>query len=276
MSVFKSLVSLAATAGVAGAIAVSPIFTLKAEALTEAQVLEKLSSIPVFTIIDDKGASFTISAPQQPNVKPIDSQQVLPFFLGLDEVQMTLGQLQKSNPEIGKKAKITVVSMASVYKAIRENKDKKLVLEVVPSRADFVSARTILIAQGIAADKVPMLPFLFFLAEGDKQNPVPSFNDANQNGKFDKGEAQYIQFFFDKSELQRSLDAQIKLQPDIAQKTKIQVTSLPFVLDIMMSKENKSNTELEIVTFVPSRASIEYIIKNSKQSNSPQVAPSKK
>ena len=67
MSVFKSLVNLAATAGVAGVIAVSPIFTPKAEALTETQALERLARIPVFTITDDKGVPLTASIPPQPH-----------------------------------------------------------------------------------------------------------------------------------------------------------------------------------------------------------------
>lgn len=105
MSVFKSLVKLAATAGIAGAIAISPIFTLKAEALTEAQVLERLGSIPVFTITDDKGAPLLGAVPPQPNVKP-DESQLLFFFLGPDEAQMMLSQVQKSNPEVGKKHRL--------------------------------------------------------------------------------------------------------------------------------------------------------------------------
>ena len=81
MSVFKSLVNLAATAGVAGVIAVSPIFTPKAEALTETQALERLARIPVFTITDDKGVPLTASIPPQPNAKP-DDRQIWFFFLG--------------------------------------------------------------------------------------------------------------------------------------------------------------------------------------------------
>lgn len=134
MSVFKSLVSLAATAGVAGAIAVSPIFTLKAEALTEAQVLERLGSIPIFTITDDKGSPLLGSVPQQPNAKPDDSQ-ILFFFLGSDEAQQMLGQVQKNNPDVGKKAQIIVRSMNDAYQVIRQNKDKKVVFQFIPAKS---------------------------------------------------------------------------------------------------------------------------------------------
>lgn len=267
MSVFKSLVSLAATAGVAGAIAVSPIFTLKAEALTEAQVLERLGSIPVFTITDDKGSPLLGAVPQQPNAKPDDSQ-LLFFFLGPDEAQMMLSQVQKSNPEIGKKAQIIVRSMNDAYKVIRENKDKKVVFQFIPSRASIDSARTILTAQGVAADKIPNVP-VFFAIGGQANNQGLLTMSIDQNGK----KEQVVPFFLDKTDLQNLLDRASKDQPDVAKATKIQVASLFQVLDSMVSKDNKPNPEVERFQFVPSRTSFEYILKNTKQSATPQLAP---
>ncbi|NUN66586.1 hypothetical protein HCU40_17925 [Pseudanabaena biceps] len=268
MSVFKSLVKLAATAGVAGAIAVSPIFTLKAEALTETQVLERLGSIPVFTITDDKGAPLLGAVPQQPNTKPDDSQ-LLFFFLSPDEAQLMLTQVKKSNPEVGKKAQIVVRSMNDAYQVIRQNKDKKVLFQFIPSRASIDSAKTILTSQGVAADKIPNVPVFFAIGgQADKQGLLTMSID--QNGK----QEQVVPFFLDKSDLEKLLE---RAQPDVAKVTKIQVASLFQVLDSMVSKDNKANPEVERFQFVPSRTSFEYILKNSPQSTSPQpqIAPAK-
>ncbi|MEI6328092.1 MAG: Tic22 family protein [Pseudanabaena sp. ELA645] len=267
MSVFKSLVSLAATAGVAGAIAVSPIFTLKAEALTEAQVLERLGSIPIFTITDDKGSPLLGSVPQQTNAKPDDSQ-ILFFFLGSDEAQQMLNQVQKNTPEVGKKAQIIVRSMNDAYQVIRQNKDKKVVFQFIPARASIESARTILTAQGVAADKIPNVPVFFAIGGQDKSQGLLTMS-IDQNGK----KEQVVPFFLDKSDLQNLLDRASKDQPDVTKSTKIQVASLFQVLDSMVSKDNKPNPEVERFQFVPSRTSFEYIIKNTQQSATPQVAP---
>jgi len=267
MSVFKSLVSLAATAGVAGAIAVSPIFTLKAEALTEAQVLERLGSIPIFTITDDKGSPLLGSVPQQPNAKPDDSQ-ILFFFLGSDEAQQMLGQVKKNNPDVGKKAQIIVRSMNDAYQVIRQNKDKKVVFQFIPARASIDSARTILTAQGVAADKIPNVPVFFAIGGQDKSQGLLTMS-IGQNGK----KEQVVPFFLDKSDLQNLLDRASKDQPDVTKSTKIQVASLFQVLDSMVSKDNKPNPEVERFQFVPSRTSFEYILKNTQQSATPQVAP---
>jgi len=267
MSVFKSLVKLAATASVAGAIAVSPIFTLKAEALTEAQVLERLGSIPVFTITDDKGSPLLGAVPQQPNAKADDSQ-LLFFFLGPDEAQQMLSQVQKSNPEVGKKAQIIVRSMNDAYQVIRQNKDKKVLFQFIPAKSSIESARTILTAQGVAADKIPNVPVFFAIGGQDKNQGLLTMS-IDQNGK----KEQVVPFFLDKSDLQNLLDRASKDQPDITKATKIQVASLFQVLDSMVSKDNKPNPEVDRFQFVPSRTSFEYILKNSKQSTNPQLAP---
>ena len=98
-------------------------------------------------------------------------------------------------------------------------------------------------------------------------------NDTNKNGVIDKEELQSLPFFFDKSDIQTFLGEQAKLQPDLAKKVKIEVTSLFLVLDNMVTKDNKPGSISDIIQFVPSRSSQEYILKNTKQATTPQVAP---
>jgi hypothetical protein len=268
MSVFKSLMKLTATTTIAGAIAVSPLYTLRAEALTEAQVLERLGSIPVFTITDDKGSPLLGAMPTAPNTKPEDSQQILFFFLNPDEAQMMLTEVKKSSPEIGKKAQIIVRSMNDAYKVIKDNKDKKVVFQFIPAKASVDSARTILAAQGVPADRIPNVP-VFFAVGGQANNQGLLTMSIDQNGK----KEQVVPFFLDKSDLQNLLDRAGKDQPDVAKSTKIQVTSLFQVLDTMVTKDNKPNPDVDRFQFVPSRTSFEYIIKNTQQSAVPTTVP---
>ncbi|OIP69439.1 MAG: hypothetical protein AUK48_14585 [Oscillatoriales cyanobacterium CG2_30_44_21] len=270
MLVFKSLVKLAAIAGVAGAIAISPIFTPKAEALTEDQALGRLSRIPVFTITDEKGIPLIASVQRDPNAKPDDSQIFL-FFLGSNEAQMMLSQVKKSSPEIGKKAQITAAPLNKVYELIRQNKDKKSFFEIVPSQSNLEAARKILVEQGVAGDKIPNLP-VFFLVSSDKKEPIILSNDKNRNGVVDQDEVQSLPFFFDRSDIQTFLDEQAKIQPDIVKKTKVEVTSLLLVVENMISKDNKPNPASDIFLFVPSRSSQEFIVKSGNQATTPAKA----
>jgi hypothetical protein len=202
-------------------------------------------------------------------MKPDDSQ-LLFFFLGPDEAQMMLSQVQKSNPEVGKKAQIIVRSMNDAYQVIRQNKEKKVLFQFIPAKASIDSARTILTAQGVAADKIPVVPVFFAIGGQDKSQGLLTMS-IDQNGK----KEQVVPFFLDKTDLQNLLDRASKDQPDITKATKIQVASLFQVLDSMVAKDNKPNPEVDRFQFVPSRTSFDYIIKNSKQSPTPQSAPAK-
>lgn len=234
------------------AIATPIIAVAPAQALTEAQVLERLNGIPVFTITDDKGAPLLGSAPQQGANKP---PQVLLFFLNPDDAQATLTQIKKSNPAIGNKARIVIRSMNDAYDVIKKNQDKKdIAFQIVPAKSSIDSARTILTSQGKPADKLPNVPVFFATGGKDKDEGLLTLE---QNGK------QLVPFFFDQKDLQSLIDRAKQQQPNVASSTKIQVTSLFQVLDSMVAtKTNKPNPDTERFTFVPSRNAFEYVLKN--------------
>lgn len=270
MSVFKSLVQLAATAGVAGAIAVSPIFTLKAEALTEAQVFERLSSIPVFAITNDQGA-LPFPVPKQANPKPEDPSLFVPFFLNPLDAEATLKDVKAANPEISKTLKISVTSMNDVYKKILENKDKKIAVDFVPARSNLESAQTLWKSQGVPADKIPYEVPVFFAISGEAKKEVFLPMTIDKNGKKET----VVPFFFDKSDLQESIDNTAKANPDVAKSAKIQALPLSQVLGSMVTKDDKPNPQIDSFLFMRSRASSDYINKISSQTSQPQLAPQK-
>jgi hypothetical protein len=175
--------------------------------------------------------------------------------------------VQKANPEIGRKAQIIVRSMNEAYQVIKDNKDKKVVFQFIPSKSSIDSARTILTSQGIAADKIPNVP-VFFATGGQAQSQGLLTMSIDQNGKRE----QIVPFFLDQADLQNLLDRAKKDQPDVAKSTKIQVTSLFQVLDSMVTKDNKPNPDVERFQFVPSRTAFEYILQNN-QAAAPATAP---
>ncbi len=233
---------------------VAPI--LPAKALTEAQVLERLSGVPVFTITDDKGA------PLLGSPKKGGDEQILLFFLNPNDAQTMLKQVQTSNPDVGKKARVIVRSMNDAYKVIRENKDKKIAFQIVPSQTSLDSARTLLTAGGKPPAQLPNVP-IFFAVSGN--GPQDGLLTIEQQGK------QFVPFFFEQNDLKSMIDNATKGQPNIAQTAKIQVTNLFQVLDSMVATEkNKPSSEVEKFTFIPSRAAYEWIIKNQTPANSPK------
>ncbi len=252
-SSFRAGFTSALFTGMVAAVPASYIFqATPAQALTEAQVLERLNGIPVFTITDDKGAPLLGSSTQPGKNKP---PQVLLFFLNPDDAKTTLSQIKKSNPSVGNKARIVIRSMNDAYDVIKKNQDKKeIAFQIVPAKESVDSARTILVAQGRPSEKIPNVPVFFAVGGKDKDQGLLTLE---QNGK------QLVPFFFDQKDLQSLIDRAKKQQPDVAGASKIQVTSLFQVLDSMVTtKDNKPNPDTERFTFVPSRNAYKYVVDN--------------
>ena len=243
----ESLLKLATVTTLACAIALSPTF--RAEALTEAQALEKLNGIPVFTITDEKGTPVLGSLPKQSN-SPASDKQLLLFFLSPSDAQKMVDQIKTSNPALGSKARVISRSMQDAYQIIKSNTEKKIAFQIIPDKASIDSARSILTAQGKPADKLPSVPVFFAVSGKDKQAGLLTIE---QNGK------QLVPFFFDPKDLQGLIDRVKTQQPEIASTTKIQVTSLSQVLESMITNANKPNPDAEKFIFVPSRTAVEQI-----------------
>lgn len=239
-------------------------------ALTEAQVLERLNGVPVFTITDDKGNPLLGSLPTK-DKKPDQPDQLLLFFLSPDDAQGMLNRIKQGNPEIGQKARVIVRSMNDAYKVIKQNEaNKKVAFQIVPSKASIESARSILTSQGKPAEQLPAIPVFFATGGKDKDQGLLTLE---QEGK------QYVPFFFEQKDLQSLIERAQKQQPELAKNTKVQVTSLFQVIDSMIGKKDaKPAAESERFTFVPSRTAFEYVIKNQPQSaTAPKpAAPPKK
>ncbi len=260
----KSLLRAATTLGLVGALVVSPLSMPRAEALTEAQVLERLNGIPVFTITDANGTPLLGSLPKQA-ANPNAETQILLFFLSPDDAQTMLNQIKTSNPDVGGKARIIIRSMNDAYQVIKKNEDKKIAFQIVPSKNSIESARSILTSQGKPADQLPNVPVFFAVGGKDKDQGLLTLE---QDGK------QFVPFFFDQKDLQGLIDRARTQQPDVATGTKVQVTSLFQVLDSMVTKDNKPNPEAEKFTFVPSRVALEYTLKNQPPANTPRLPQS--
>lgn len=233
---------------IASPLLISPVIS-EVQALTEAQVLERLNGIPIFTITDDKGAPLLGSSTQKGAAK---APQVLLFFLNPSDAESTLSQIKKSNPSVGSKARIVIRSMNDAYDVIKKNKDKKdIAFQIVPAKESVDSARTILTSQGKPADKLPNVPVFFAIGGKDKEQGLLT---VEQNGK------QMVPFFFDRKDLEKLIDNAKQKQPDVASVTKIQVTSIFQVLDSMVTtKDSKPNPDTERFTFVPSVTAMTYV-----------------
>ena len=154
----KSLVRWSITLGLVGTTVLGAGFgqNLKAFALPQDQILQKLKPIPVFTIADDKGA---------PLVASENNKKIAGVFISQQDAQKFVERLQKGNPELARKVKVVPVSLSEVYQLAEANAKKQdgLNFAYVPTQAQVDSAKQLLGKEYKGG--VPL-----FVARGGKEN----------------------------------------------------------------------------------------------------------
>jgi len=235
----KSSIRWSITLAVAGAtfLSWSAVENLIAIALPEAEVLEKLDPVPVFTIADEQGAPLVASGE--------DEAKVAGVFISQGDANEFVNQLKTENPELAEKVKVVPVSLGEVYKLAgsAEGEENALNFAYVPQEEAVTSAKTI----GEANEQ----PY---------QGGVPLFVARGGEGKgyltFERNSQQVIPFFFDKAQLEEMVARFKEQEPEVAANVDIEVHPLEGVIETL---ETGSDEILEKIVLVPSAESIEFL-----------------
>ncbi|NJP08064.1 MAG: hypothetical protein HC866_00130 [Leptolyngbyaceae cyanobacterium RU_5_1] len=268
----KSLIRWSATVGLVGITLLGSMWigTTQVLALPQEQIVQKLRSVPVFTITDGRGSLLVLAPPNGQKGGPIAG-----IFISQKDAQAFLDREKTRNPQL-KDVQVSLVSLAQVYEFYQSNKGKpdQLSFTIVPSKQQSDAANALLKQNGKQAQ-----PF----------NGTPLFVMASQDGAKEgflvvqRGNQAAVPMFFNKEELQAFMDQLKKQQSDQFKNVKIQVFSLEGLIAEMQRKPDKDtagNDEfLSKVQLVPSRESLEYVRSvTGKQQNQgrPQIAPANK
>jgi nickel transport protein len=231
-------------------------------ALPQEQIEQKLRTVPVFTITDNKGAPLVASVPNPQNQGSAANRQkqmsVAGVFINQSDAQAFVEKLKKENPELAKTVRVVPVSLGEVYKLDQANQNKPNSLDVayLPSQHQ-VDAALALLRQSGKKDANQFKGTPLFVATAGKQKGYLTIKQANQ---------QVIPFFFNKEELQSMLDRFKQQQPNLASTVGIQVVNLEGVLQTLKTRNDK---QLNQIILVPPKESIEFV-------RSIQPAPSNK
>lgn len=238
-AMIKPLIRWSITLGVAGATFLSwgAIENLIAIALPEAEILEKLEPVPVFTIADEQGAPLVASGE--------DEAKVAGVFISQTDANQFVNQLKTENPELAEKVRVVPVSLGEVYKLAQsaESEENALNFAYVPEEEAVASAKTI-----GEQNKQPY------------QGGVPLFVARGGEGKgyltIERNSKQVIPFFFDKTQLEAMVNRYKEQEPEIADNIEIEVHPLEGVVETL---ETGSDEILEKIVLVPSTESIEFL-----------------
>jgi nickel transport protein len=254
----KSLVRWSATLGLVGSSLLGSFFigNLQALALPEDQVVQKLQSVPVFTITDPQGSPLVASVPNGQN----KAVAVAPAFISQRDAQAFVEKLKTDKPDLGKTVQVVPVSMGEVYKLGKDSQSKPdaLNFQYVPVQQQVQLAQAIVSQAGQQAQPFQGTPL--FVATSDSPQNFLVFPVANGQ--------QAIPFFFDKDQLQGVVDKIKQQQPN----TKVQITVVP--LESVINKLQTSNDPfVEKIQLVRSQEAEQFVqsLPASRPGNQPQA-----
>ncbi|MEQ8753133.1 MAG: Tic22 family protein [Coleofasciculus sp. G1-WW12-02] len=252
----KSLVRWSATLGLVGTTLLGSLFggNMRALALTEQQVIEKLRTVPVFMIARADGIPLhRCVAPDTGQPIGCDAQNsvvVTPFFLSPQDAQVLLNELKTQQPEAGSNLQIVPRSLGFVYQRLEEaNQDQqqRLVVDLEPRQQQVNSAINLLQQEGQQIQQFNGVPLFFAVATvGEDQVYLPGQN----------GNQEVIPFFFDKDQLQRNLDQLIAEKPEAASQIEIKVITLEGLISEL---KNSDDPVLEKFFLEPSPEAIQFL-----------------
>ncbi|MEM9542045.1 MAG: Tic22 family protein [Cyanobacteria bacterium P01_E01_bin.42] len=239
----KSLVRWCLALGVAGVTLTSTWFagTFKALALTEAQIIERLQSVPVFAVADENGAPLVARIPNQQNASNDDGDSVAGVFINPGDAEAFINRLKQENPNLGNKLQIIPVSLGDIYQLDRRNAQAEGVnFTYVPTTRQVELAEQVNSAQDFQG--VPL-----FVAKGGNDGGYLTLQQNNE---------QVIPFFFEKERLEQMVARFKEQQPSLANTVEIQAIPLEGVIQTF---EQNDSAELEKIVLIPTQASLEYI-----------------
>jgi nickel transport protein len=218
-------------------------------AMTEQQVIARLSSIPVFILMTGKNEPVVLSLSNKGQ-----ENQLVRFYLSHSDAQVAFQDLQKANPQLAKQVKIVAGSMPQFFELQKQNKARNISLVIVPARNSLDATRAVLKEQGRPDNQFEGIPVFF--ATGDKNGGMLMIN---------QGAKKLTPFYFDRNDLQNLLTEYRRANPK-APAPKIDVVPLDRVISSMISSpNNKPDPATETFQFVPSSSALQKALETAEK-----------
>lgn len=268
----KSILRWGAALGILGSAIMGSTLTgnLRALALPQEQILQKLGSVPVFTITDSQGAPLVATPPQNAQNQNQQAQSpVAGVFISQKDAQAFVNNLKKTNPQLGNTVRVVPVPLGEVYKLEQANQNQPNSLDIayIPAKQQFDAALTLLRQGGSNSELRKACeqnkrqledcvgtPLFVARAGEEKGYLTMKINRPQANNQ--QAEVEVIPFYFNKEELQGMLDRFKKQQPELASTVDIQVLNLEGMLEILKTRNDEG---VQQIVLVPPQESIQYV-----------------
>ena len=235
--------------GAIGAGFLGAIATKDAIALPQAQVAEKLSSVPVFVLGNDNGLILDSNAPEEPAAEPS-----LFVFMTEQDAETFLARANEANPEFAPDAQVGITNLESLYTESQSSDEEPLNLIYVPEEAEATQAAEL--NEQYRGDTVP----LFFAQFEDGSLAPVEQNDGEM----------ILPMFFSRADLDGVLNELEARNPEARAAISIGVVPLEAMLAEMETSDNESLNQIRLF---PDSETINALRSGIEQNAAPAEAP---
>ena len=234
--------------GILGSFVIAPHSMVMA--MTKQKVLQKLSSVPVFSIISkDTQQPLVVTATDKSTKK---SSNIINFFLNPDEAKKFMERLQTDNKEVAAKSEVRVSSLALAYAAFQEQqKDKKVEITVLPDMNSLKQAGEILKKNKQDPSKFAGIPLFFPAQKKDGKIAPLSLQVPGEKGASQSITPMYLTYELVSQQLE---DAK-KKSPELKD-AYVEMTTLGQLVDILEKNDDSLSKSIQLV---PSAESLKVV-----------------
>lgn len=261
----KSLVRWSATLGLVGTTLLGSFFggSLRALALTEQQIIEKLRTVPVFMIARADGIPLhRCVEPDTGQSVSCDAQNsvvVTHLFINPEDAETFLERIQQSQPQGTQDLRVLSQSLGRIYQVVEEarrNQEKPLIIHFEPRQQQVNAAINLLEQSGQQVEEFYGVPLFYAVATvGEEQIYLPIRN----------GEQEIIPLYFDKTQIQRNIEQLVANNPE-AEAAQIEIKVM-ILEQLITSMKNNNEPLLEMLFLEPSPEAIQFLRSRPRPSN---------
>lgn len=232
----KSLARWSATLGLAGSALLGTVLgaELPVWALTEAEIQERLGSIPVFALTDEQGS---------PLVATGGEDSVAAAFISQDDAEAFLNNLKQQNPDIGGQVRVVPVSLSDIYQFNNNSaaQNEEVTFAYVPMEEQVQRARSLLQEENPTANVENFRGVPLFIPRSAEQEGYLTVEIQGQR---------FVPFFFEEEHLRQRVG-------DIP--VEIEVVTLEGVIQAFQAEDSEADEFFKQVLLIPSRESSEFL-----------------
>lgn len=243
----KSIVRWGATLGLIGSTLLSSLFVgnLRALALTQEEIVQKLRPIPVFIVANPQSGELLVGRVNNPpganSANGQNNVSVARVFVSQQDAQAFLDKLRTERPEIGRNMQVIPRSLGELYQRAQENKNQseRLVFDMVPVKQQVDSALAMLRQSGQQENQFNGVPL--FIPRGGPDKGYITMQVPEM------GNQQIIPVFFSREDAQNMLNQFKQQNPQQASNADIEVVNFEGVIQTLTSKNDQWLNQLMLI-----------------------------